>query len=47
MASQAVNTHPVTGDTYANADGSLGSNADISINGNVTVLGSAIPGPGH
>jgi hypothetical protein len=45
-ASQAVNTHPVTGDTYANANGGAGSNGNVTVGGNVTVLGDATPGPG-
>lgn len=45
-ASQAVNTDPVTGDTYANANGGVGSNMNISANGQVNVMGDANPGPG-
>ena len=45
-ASQAVLVDPDTGMLYAKANGSLGSNANIVINGTVTVLGDATPGPG-
>ena len=45
-ASQAVNVHPVTGDTYAGSKGHLGSNSNISLFGSVTILGDAVPGPG-
>jgi hypothetical protein len=45
-ASQAVNVDPLSGMTYAQQNGSLGSNANITIDGTVTVLGDATPGPG-
>ncbi len=42
-ASQAVNTHD--GFTFANTDGSLGSNQDILVGAGAVVFGSATPGP--
>lgn len=44
-ASQATNVHPVTGKTYAKANGDVGSNKDISANGTADIYGSAVPGP--
>ncbi len=46
-ASQVVNTHTETGLSYAEANGSLGSNGDITIRGGAIILGNATPGPGH
>ncbi len=42
-ASQATNSHD--GISYAQADGSLGSNQDILVGGGAAVFGSATPGP--
>lgn len=44
-ASQAVN--PVNGQTIANTNGDVSSNADIVLNANAMVFGDATPGPGH
>lgn len=46
-ATQAVNSHGPTGETYAKANGTLGSNRNIRLTGSVTVLGDAQPGPGY
>jgi Putative Ice-binding-like adhesive domain len=45
-ASQATNVDAVTGRTYAKSEGALGSNANITLNGGVIILGDATPGPG-
>ena len=45
--SQVKSIHAATGRPYANANGSLGSNADITLRGGVIVMGDATPGPGH
>jgi hypothetical protein len=44
-ASQATNVHKITGSTYAGTDGSLGSNGDIDLAGQSTILGDVTPGP--
>lgn len=44
-ASQAVNYHSEAGHAYAMANGSLGSNSNIAIGGDVIVLGDVNPGP--
>ncbi len=43
--SQATNVDPNTGTTYANGDGSVGSNGDITVSGSAEVYGDATPGP--
>ena len=42
-ASQEINGSG--SNTYANTDGDIGSNADITMDQNTAVYGSAIPGP--
>ena len=46
-ASQASHVDPVTGITYANPHGDIGSNQGINASGSITVMGNATPGPGY
>jgi hypothetical protein len=46
-ASQATNLDPVTGEYYANENGSVGSNGDVILRGGSTVFGDVTPGPDH
>lgn len=45
-ASQATNIDPVLGCPYAESNGSVGSNNDITLSDNAAVHGNATPGPG-
>ena len=43
-SSQAVNVDPCSGETYANANGDIGSNSDVTVTGGVTIFGDVTPG---
>ncbi len=43
-AAQAVNVDPWSGETYANTNGDIGSNSDVTVTGGVTIFGDLTPG---